>query len=242
MNLDTIIPALIAGVLGGSGVGWLFRAWVQARFETTMQERVAEFRARLDAMTATAAFEHQRQLQTHSLFIAKKAEAVTELYHRVLDAQSQVSGVVRGERDIPDIGSMLPDDAERYMVDHAGLPAGLAAQIVSHWDDRPKAVEMFETFLDDMRPEHARRAWVSANNYRLGHELFLSQSTAACASDLTGAIRRTLDLWHLQGGRNRRLDDSLREIASAMTHFRGLMQLELVTPGLHATPPDAVIP
>jgi hypothetical protein len=116
------------------------------------------------------------------------------------------------------------------MIDHAGVPTELAGEIAAEWDNRDSAVAKFEEFLAMMRPEHARRAWVRANNYRLQHELYLSQPTAAFAAELTAAIRRTFDIWTGQGGRNRQIDAALTEITAAMKQFRSLMQSELITP------------
>jgi hypothetical protein len=164
----TVIPVAAAvGALAGGTVTWLLKAWAQSRLEASTQKKIAEFRSRLDATAAAAGFAYQRQLQAHNLFVTRKYDVVAELYSRILDAHSEFSRLIRGVRNVPMIAEMTAKDAERYMVDHAGIPEGLANEIAADWDSRAEAVARFESFIDQMRPEHARRACVKANNYRL---------------------------------------------------------------------------
>jgi hypothetical protein len=170
---------------------FLGKTWIESRFEESKQRRLATFQSQLDSTAAAARFNYERLLQDYNLFVVRKHETYAELYARILDVQSQIVLLIRAYREIPQIEDLAARDAERYMVEHANIPAGMAANIVSMWDsDRKEALRRFEQRLDSMKPEYARRAWTKANNYRLERELYLSDAVGRRAAEITTELFR----------------------------------------------------
>lgn len=228
IDWTAVSAGALAGALSGGAVTWLLKAWIQSRLDVSTQQRVAEFQARLEATSAAASYEYQRELQAYNHFVARKYEVVAELYRRILDAQSHITRLVRGIPDVPDIGSLPKPDAERYMVEHANVPEGLAAEIAASWDRREEAVSRFEAFLDQMRPEYARRAWAKANNYRLENELYLSDQAAESAREVTDILIRTFNEFYLQGGSNRRVRAAIEDLKPLVLRLKSLLQEDLL--------------
>ena len=183
--------AALGGAAAGGLVSWALKLWWEIRVNAASQKALAQFKHSLDNAAANASYDYQRRLQDFNLFVAKKHEVLAELHKRLLDATSQIVRFSQGGRDRALLLDTNADDASDYLENHAKIPRGKRAEILGSWEtDREESLRLLYEYQDVMQGEHARRAWVKANNYRLGCDVYLPEQISQAAETLVVRLER----------------------------------------------------
>lgn len=222
------IAFAIGGAAGGLAVA-LLKVWFEKRVNSSSERALAEFKHRLDSTTAAASFDYQRRLQEYNLFIAKKHQTLAELHELLLDAYSQISRWAQGGTDRVLLARHNYQDASDYLEKHTNVPKGKRSEIMDLWEtDRDEALRLLYEFQDSMQGEYARRAWVKANNYRLGHELYLPEPISARADEFTKNLYAVWQRAELEGPGSATLRVAASNLNEPFVELRSMMRSEMM--------------
>lgn len=223
----TAIATLVSG-----GVTWVFKVLVEKRIESMTHRSIAGFQHSLDAVSRAAEFDYQRRLTDFNLFIEKKHAVIAQLYELAVDANSQILNAASGDRSIPVLHDTNEEDADAYLRDHAGVPAGKRAEILGLWEsDRLRALEVLDSYQSEMQVELARRALVKANNFRIRSDLYLPDAISSAAIEVTSGLSSLLQSIN-EGTATNLVVDS--EYMHRLTRLRILMKAEMARSELPA--------